>query len=67
LCIKTVVMDDGSITYIKGREYHSTCNDYLTNEQHNAQHQWCEGVHDPQNFFVDIKEHRNIKIKEILG
>lgn len=39
-CIEHVVMEDGSVAYIKGKTYASEIDGCITNEQHNESHQW---------------------------
>ena len=39
-CIEDVVMDDGEVSYIKGKVYASEANGCITDEQHTENHYW---------------------------
>lgn len=46
-CIEDVVMDDGEVSYIKGKVYASEANGCITDEQHCKNHHWdCEAEYD---------------------
>lgn len=53
ICIKDVVMEDGPISYIKGKRYISHNTDCITDEQGDVRHYWVED----NKFVYDFKEH----------
>ena len=56
-CIKTVIMDDGEVAYIKGRTYISECNGCITDVQGVKEHYWMEEIDKDCwiNFFERLK------------
>lgn len=46
-CIEDVIMDDGEVSYVKGKVYASEVNGCITDEQHCKNHHWdCEAEYD---------------------
>jgi hypothetical protein len=46
-CIEDVIMDDGEVSYVKGKVYASEVNGCITDEQHYKNHHWdCEAEYD---------------------
>lgn len=39
-CIEHVVMEDGSVAYVKGKKYASEIDSCITDENHNENHEW---------------------------
>lgn len=39
-CIQHVVMEDGSVAYVKGKKYASEIDDCITDESHEDTHYW---------------------------
>lgn len=39
-CIEDVIMDDGEVSYVKGKVYASEANGYITDEQKDEFHRW---------------------------
>lgn len=62
-CIKDVVMDDGTLAYVKGTTYFSEADDCITDEDGNPEHYWTTGrgffdffIPDPSCDFIQEKE-----------
>jgi hypothetical protein len=54
-CIQHVVMEDGSVAYIKGKAYASEKDGCITDEQHNENHEWNIQEDDEENWWHYLK------------
>lgn len=53
-CIKTVVMDDGEIAYIKGKTYPCEQDGCITDEQGDEEHNWDMSDRDSEIWDVNL-------------